>query len=174
MAASAVPNGTGVPEPHGAWELALPDADATERLARLVAEASLTLEIDAPAGIGTFIADGKRVRQILFNLLSNAVGFSSPGQTVTLRAQKSDQEVVFEVTDQGRGIPPEVVSRVFERFESHALGTRHRGVGLGLSIVRSFVELHGGTVELDSQPGRGTTVRCVFPARGTPHRIAAE
>jgi signal transduction histidine kinase len=139
-----------------------------------VADASLTLDIDAPPGVGTFIADGKRVRQILFNLLSNAVGFSSPGQTVTVRARKSDQEVVFEVTDQGRGIPPEVVSRVFERFESHALGTRHRGVGLGLSIVRSFVELHGGAVEIDSEPGRGTTVRCVFPARGTPHRIAAE
>jgi signal transduction histidine kinase len=139
-----------------------------------VAEASLTLEIDAPAGIGTFIADGKRVRQILFNLLSNAVSFSSPGQIVTVRARKSDQEVVLEVCDQGRGIPPEVVTRVFERFESHALGTRHRGVGLGLSIVRSFVELHGGSVELDSEPGRGTIVRCVFPARGAPQRIAAE
>ena len=139
-----------------------------------IAEASLKLVVDAPAAIGPFMADGKRVRQVLFNLLSNAVGFSSPGQTVTVKARKSDEDVVFEVSDQGRGIPPEVAARVFDRFESHALGTRHRGVGLGLSMVRSFVELHGGRVELVSEPGRGTTVRCLFPARGTPQRIAAE
>ena len=65
--------------------------------------------------------------------------------------------------DEGRGIPPEVKARIFERFESHTLGTRHRGVGLGLSIVRSFVELHGGRIDLASAPGMGTTVTCIFP-----------
>ena len=65
--------------------------------------------------------------------------------------------------DEGRGIPPEVKARIFERFESHTLGTRHRGVGLGLSIVRSFVELHGGRIDLTSAPGAGTTVTCIFP-----------
>jgi signal transduction histidine kinase len=62
---------------------------------------------------------------------------------------------------------------VFERFETHTLGTRHRGVGLGLSIVRSFVELHGGRVELLSAPGAGTTVTCTFPSDGA-QRLAAE
>lgn len=138
-----------------------------------IAEASLTLEIDAPQEMGSFMADGKRVRQVLFNLLSNAIGFSSPGQTVRVAATKSDSDVVFRVTDQGRGIPPEVRARVFERFESHTLGTRHRGVGLGLAIVRSFVELHGGQVELDSSPGAGTTVTCTFPI-DSPHSLAAE
>jgi signal transduction histidine kinase len=139
-----------------------------------IAEATLNLEIDVPPDIGSFKADGKRVRQVLFNLLSNAVGFSAPGQTIRVSARKEEGEVVFEVTDQGRGIPAEVQARVFERFESHALGTRHRGVGLGLSIVRSFVELHGGRVDLVSQPGRGTTVICIFPAEGAPQRLAAE
>ena len=60
------------------------------------------------------------------------------------------------------------MAKVFERFESHTLGSRHRGVGLGLAIVRSFVELHGGRVELDSAPGRGTTVTCIFPAERRP------
>jgi len=55
---------------------------------------------------------------------------------------------------------------VFERFESHTLGTKHRGVGLGLSIVRSFVELHGGRVAIESGPGTGTRVTCLFPADG--------
>ncbi len=70
---------------------------------------------------------------------------------------------MLEVIDQGRGMPPEVMARVFERFESHTLGTRHRGVGLGLSIVRSFVELHGGRIDIASSPGSGTRVTCTFP-----------
>ena len=61
-------------------------------------------------------------------------------------------------------MPPDVQARIFERFESNTLGTRHRGVGLGLSIVRSFVELHGGRIELVSAPGQGTTVTCIFPS----------
>ncbi|WP_210496147.1 sensor histidine kinase [Microvirga antarctica] len=129
-----------------------------------LAEASLRVDIDVPDDIGSFTADGKRIRQILFNLLSNAVGFSSPGQTIRVLARKRGPEVMFEVKDEGRGIPPEVKARIFERFESHTLGTRHRGVGLGLSIVRSFVELHGGRIELVSAPGMGTTVTCTFPA----------
>ncbi len=139
-----------------------------------LAESSIRLVIDTPDNIGSFTADGKRVRQILFNLLSNAIGFSSAGQTVTVRARRTTDEVVLEVHDEGRGIPPEVKAKVFNRFESHTLGTRHRGVGLGLSIVRSFVELHGGRVELESAPGAGTTVTCRFPAAGGPQRLAAE
>nr|WP_027314544.1 PAS domain-containing sensor histidine kinase [Microvirga flocculans] len=128
-----------------------------------LAESALKVVIDAPDDIGTFVADGKRVRQILFNLLSNAVGFSSPGQTITVSARKRGGEVIFEVKDQGLGIPAEIKARIFERFESHTLGTRHRGVGLGLSIVRSFVELHGGRIDVASAPGMGTTVTCIFP-----------
>ena len=139
-----------------------------------LAESSLALQIDAPPDIGGFVADGKRVRQILFNLLSNAVGFSSPGQTIRVSARKAHGEVVLKVSDEGRGIPPEVKEKVFDRFESHTLGTRHRGVGLGLSIVRSFVELHGGRVDLVSNPGAGTTVICIFPTDGAPRRLAAE
>jgi signal transduction histidine kinase len=138
-----------------------------------LAESSIRLEIDAPEDIGGFTADGKRVRQILFNLLSNAIGFSSSGQTVKVTARKRDGEVTLAVHDDGRGIPDEVRARVFERFESNTLGTRHRGVGLGLSIVRSFVELHGGRVELVSALGEGTTVTCFFPAAGPPRQQAA-
>ena len=60
-------------------------------------------------------------------------------------------------------MPAEIADSVFNRFESHTLGTRHRGVGLGLSIVRSFVELHGGRVHLETAPGNGTCVTCTFP-----------
>ncbi|WP_430912041.1 ATP-binding protein [Methylobacterium sp. sgz302541] len=138
-------------------------------------ESGVSLDLDVPAGIGSLRADGKRVRQVLFNLLSNAVGFSGPGQTVSLRARRTADDLVLTVADHGRGMPPEVAERVFDRFESHSFGTRHRGVGLGLSIVRSFVELHGGRVTLDTAPGQGTRVTCTFPLLGsTPQMEAAE
>ncbi len=146
------------------------DAESAMRAAlegvqdRLV-ENKVDLQIVVTGEVGTFRGDAKRVRQILFNLLSNAIGFSRPGQTVTLAALRREGEVVFKVIDRGRGIPPEVLERVFDRFESHTAGTRHRGVGLGLSIVRAFMELHGGRVLIDSAPGEGTTVTCIFPAR---------
>ena len=81
---------------------------------------------------------------------------------------------MLTVSDEGRGIPPEVKAKVFDRFESHALGSRHRGVGLGLSIVRSLVELHGGHVELESAPGQGTRVTCTLPVKGAAISVAAE
>ncbi len=147
---------------------------------RLV-ENSIQLDVLPLNDVGVFRGDAKRVRQILFNLLSNAIGFSRPGQTVTLAAARRDDEVVIKVKDQGRGIPAEILARVFDRFESHTAGSRHRGVGLGLSIVRAFMELHGGKVLIDSAPGEGTLVTCIFPAaaqrdvrlqRGEPSRIS--
>jgi signal transduction histidine kinase len=141
---------------------------------RLV-EADLTLEIDAPDDIGSFMADPKRVRQVLFNLLSNAAGFSSRGQTIRVSAAKHGNEVFLAVADQGRGIPDDIKARVFDRFESQTRGTSHKGVGLGLSIVRSFVELHGGRVLLETSVDRGTTITCIFPADGKiPVELAAE
>jgi signal transduction histidine kinase len=141
---------------------------------RLV-EAELTLEIDAPPGLGTFMADPKRLRQVLFNLLSNAATFSSRGQTIRVAAERRGDEVVLAVADNGCGIPDEIRERVFDRFESYTQGTKHKGVGLGLSIVRSLVELHGGRVLLETAPGRGTTITCIFPADGkVPVELAAE
>ncbi|KQP88555.1 PAS domain-containing sensor histidine kinase [Methylobacterium sp. Leaf113] len=140
-----------------------------------LADSAITLDLDVPDDVGSFVADGKRVRQILFNLLSNAVGFSSPGQQVRVEVRRNAAELTLAVVDQGQGMPDEVAARVFDRFESNTLGTRHRGVGLGLSIVRSFVELHGGRVSLESAPGAGTRVTCTFPiSEPSARRDAAE
>jgi signal transduction histidine kinase len=133
----------------------------------------IELEIRAAADIGTFVADERRVRQSLFNLLANAVGFSPGGESVTFTAQRLKDAVAFSVTDRGPGIPDDVQDKVFDWFETHSLGSRHRGTGLGLSLVRSFVELHGGSVTLESAVGRGTTVTCVFPLDQTAERSAA-
>ena len=118
--------------------------------------------------------DARLLEQVLFNLLSNAIGFSASGQTVTLAAMRRGDSVVFKVTDQGRGIPPQVLNQVFDRFRTHTIGSRHKGVGLGLSIVRAFVELHGGEVQIQSAPGEGTTVTCIFPEAGIARNRSAE
>jgi signal transduction histidine kinase len=133
----------------------------------------IRLEIRTAPNIGNFVADERRVRQTLFNLLANAVGFSPAGETVTFAAQRLQDAVVISVTDRGPGIPEEVQGKVFDWFETHSLGSRHRGTGLGLSLVRSFVELHGGSVSLESAVGRGTTVTCVFPLDHRAERTAA-
>jgi signal transduction histidine kinase len=134
---------------------------------------NLKLEIRSASGIGSFTADERRLRQILFNLLSNAVGFSPPGATVTLAAERRPDVVAFTVIDHGPGIPPEAKDKVFDWFETNSQGSQHRGTGLGLSLVRSFVQLHGGAVTIDSEVGRGTTVTCVFPTKRQAERTAA-
>ena len=154
----------------GALELRLEDVDVAEAMKAAaegvqdrLREANIKLHIVATDGVGLLRADGRRVRQVLFNLLSNAIGFSEAGQTVSLAAMRRAEEVVFKITDQGRGIAPEALEKVFDRFEAHNAGTGHRGPGLGLSIVRALVELHGGKVTIDSALGEGTVVTCVFP-----------
>jgi signal transduction histidine kinase len=133
----------------------------------------IELELLAAPDIGGFVADERRVRQSLFNLLANAVGFSPAGESVTFAAQRLREAVLFSVTDRGPGIPAEVQDKVFDWFETHSLGSHHRGTGLGLSLVRSFVELHGGSVALESAVGRGTTVSCIFPLDRGAERTAA-
>ncbi len=148
------------------------EAAAEGVLDRLVSN-NLKLDIRAGDGIGSFSADERRLRQILFNLLSNAVGFSPAGETVTLSAERRPEAVVFTVTDRGPGIPPDAKDKVFDWFETDSMGSQHRGTGLGLSLVRSFVELHGGRVMMDSALGHGTTVTCVFPLEQTAKQSAA-
>jgi signal transduction histidine kinase len=135
--------------------------------------AGLELDIRAAGDIGRFTADDRRVRQILFNLLANAISFSPAGATVTLVASRRTDAVAFTVTDHGPGIPPGVLERVFDWFETHSLGSHHRGTGIGLSLVRSFVELHGGTVTIASVVGEGTTVTCTFPLGEAASQTAA-
>jgi signal transduction histidine kinase len=134
----------------------------------------IKLDLSAAPDIGSFVADEWRLRQVLFNLLSNAIGFSPPRGIVRLAAERHADAVIFSVSDVGPGIPLEMKEKVFNSFESHSLGSRHRGTGLGLSLVRSFVELHGGTVTIDSQVGQGTTVVCMFPIDQAVARTAAE
>ena len=135
------------------------------------ARARLTLDIAVADDAVSFVADEKRVRQILYNLLSNAVGFSKPEGVIHLSCWREGGATVFSVEDEGVGIPKDQQARVFDRFESRSQGGKHRGAGLGLSVVKSFVDLHGGDMELDSEPGRGTKVTVRFPERGLEENV---
>jgi signal transduction histidine kinase len=133
----------------------------------------LSLLFDCPASIGALSVDPRRVKQALFNLLSNAFKFTPPGGTITLAARRTHDDVVLTVTDTGVGIPEHDQARVFERFERVTRFGRHGGAGLGLSLVKSFVELHGGRVEMHSVEGQGTTVICHLPTAETAGSAAA-
>ncbi|MDO9127918.1 MAG: ATP-binding protein, partial [Parvibaculum sp.] len=99
---------------------------------------------------------------------SNSLAFTSPGDTIVIGAARRDNSVELYVEDTGIGIKPELQSNVFDRFEAHSSSDRRRGAGLGLSLVRSFVELHGGWVTLESAPDVGTRVTCHLPVRAAP------
>ncbi len=123
----------------------------------------LELEDGAP-GARAWI-DKERLVQILYNLLSNAIKFSPAGQKVSISTARRDGRVIIAVTDRGPGIPEEFRQRLFSRFAQadNANARRTGGSGLGLSIVRSFVEALDGTIQIDSGAGKGTTVTIDFP-----------
>ena len=147
---------------------------AAEGIQDRLATDRIRLKVDVDPRIGSFVGDERRVVQVLYNLLANAVGFSPQDAAVGISAKRTDHAIIFTVTDSGPGIAPDVKDKVFDWFESHSHGSRHRGAGLGLSLVRSFVELHGGKVRVDSLVGKGTTVTCDFPTDQAVQRNAAE
>jgi signal transduction histidine kinase len=154
----------------GALELSLAPIMAREVIDAAVVGVRERLKhgnIDLAVRIGDdvedFPADGQRMTQVLFNLLSNAIGFSEPGSRITLDCRAEGDMIAFSVEDQGTGIPEDYQESVFDRFETRAHGSRHRGAGLGLAIVQNLVELHGGSVSLKSAPGVGTTVTVRLP-----------
>ena len=143
--------------------------------------ARLNLDIRIAEDAVEFIADEARVRQVLYNLLANAIGFSKPADTISVTVRREAGMMAFTVEDKGVGIPKDQQQRMLERFESRSQGSKHRGAGLGLAIVKSLVELHGGTISLESEPGQGTQCNRALPrerrapragTRGRPCMIA--
>ena len=112
--------------------------------------------------IGAQTADELRLKQALFNLLSNAVKYTPEGGRVTLGARRREDGVELSVADTGVGIADADKGRIFESFERGG-GGRQSGAGLGLSLVKRLIELHGGRVTLVSKTGEGTCVTCFIP-----------
>lgn len=124
----------------------------------------LTLTIDCPDNAGFFFADARRVRQVVFNLLSNAFKFTPKGGTIVLGGRIEGEDVQIWVRDNGPGMDPDMRAKAFEKFSAKSTAGQRGGAGLGLALVNRFVELHDGWVEIDSSTA-GTLVRCHFPRR---------
>jgi PAS domain S-box-containing protein len=135
---------------------------AVHMAAGAAAPKHLRLSTVLPDDLPPVIADAGRVGQVIGNLLANAVRFTEPGGTIEVRARQQGSSVEVAVVDTGIGIPVEEQTRVFDRFWQ-ARRTAGRGTGLGLSIARGIVEAHGGSIWLESEPGRGSTFTFTLP-----------
>lgn len=144
-----------------------------EMVAENATQHSISLNCRLPANPARLHCDSRLVRQILLNLLSNALKFTPPGGKITLAAEDGDDGgIVLSVSDTGKGIPPEALDSVMEEFQQAdiTIARDHGGTGLGLPLSRRFMGLHGGSLTLSSRLGEGTCVRACFPAcRRLPH-----
>ncbi len=157
----------------GQMELKLAKVDVARLLEQTAESFVLVLEkrqleisIEVSADAATLVGDYDRLEQVLLHLLSNAAGFSTPGSKIKMGARRQGDTMQIWVADSGRGIEPDLQRKVFDRFQAKPLPGSHRGPGLGLALVKSFTELHGGKVSLVSKLDQGTTVICTLPISG--------
>jgi signal transduction histidine kinase len=158
----------------GRMELALAPfhlPTALENAVTLVKERAsrhgITLQVDIDPRLGEIVEDERKVKQVLLNLLSNAVKFTPEGGRITLKACQKDGTVEVSVTDTGIGIAPEDQAAIFEEFRQVGSDEtrKQEGTGLGLTLAKKFVELHGGRIWVESEPGRGSTFTFTLPLR---------
>jgi signal transduction histidine kinase len=164
----------------GLMELDFGEVDAEETVYSAIAalrekviESRISLQVDIAPDAGRFIADARRIRQILINLLSNAIAFSDDRGAVRVSVLRNAESIEFTVADNGPGISRDFLRTAFDRFASMPRGSRRGGVGLGLSIVKSFVALHGGTVEIESEEGKGASVTIRLPVHPPAASVVA-
>jgi two-component system cell cycle sensor histidine kinase PleC len=139
--------------------------DALRLMRGKIQEAGLTATLDAP-DLPEVEADHRGLRQVMLNLISNAVKFTPEGGSIVVAlSQRGDDHIRLAVTDTGIGIAPEDIERLARPFEQvegqHSKTTQ--GTGLGLALTKSLIEMHGGTLSIESEPGRGTTVSFIMP-----------
>jgi signal transduction histidine kinase len=132
------------------------------------ADSKLTLNFDCPDDIGSIVADEKRLRQAIYNLVTNAVQYTPQGGTITVSARREDENLTIAVADTGAGIPEVDVERLFNKFERGDQNIRETGAGLGLALVKSLIELHGGEILVLSAEGEGATIECRLPLAARP------
>ena len=165
----------------GIMELELVEVDiqetvqaVTEGINDRLINSNVELKVQLPEEVGKIVADRSRLRQILFNLVSNAVNFSTDRGKVEIICERSENQILFKISDNGSGIPKEFLPKVFENFVSWGQGEKRRGVGLGLPIVKRFVEMHGGQVSIESEEGSGTLVTVTLPITKKSKKIKSE
>jgi len=127
----------------------------------------IALAVNVEAGIGEIVADERKLKQILLNLLTNAVKFTPDGGRIEVAARRAGTSIEIAVRDTGIGIAPEDQAAVFDAFRQVGkhYTNKQEGTGLGLTLTRKFVELHGGRLWLESMPGKGSTFSFTIPGQ---------
>ncbi len=141
--------------------------EVVDELELVAEDAGVHLHAEVPASLPHAYIDGQRITQVLRNLITNAVKFTPEGGEVTVAAAVAGDQIVLRVRDTGIGISPEHLDHIFERFyqvSGAASSGRYQGQGLGLAIVRIIVESHGGSVQVESDPGQGSTFTVSLPS----------
>ena len=130
----------------------------------------ITLDVDVDDRLGEFVGDERKIKQVLLNLLSNAVKFTPEGGRIGIAAKKTDDGVEISVSDTGIGIAPADQPTIFEEFRQVGGNYAHKkeGTGLGLTLAKKFVELHGGRIWVESEIGKGSTFSFTLPERPSP------
>ena len=141
-------------------DLSIVAAEVARSFEQLALTAGAAIELELADDLPLLDVDPIRMREVLANLVANALRYVEPGGTVRIGGHLSAEGVVLEVVDDGPGIPAELLPTVFDRF---AKSSDSRGSGLGLAIARAIVESHGGRIAAESPPGGGTTIRLVLP-----------
>ena len=149
------------------FNLAMLLDNATTLVRERAMRQGLALTLDVPEGIADWVADSRKLKQVVINLLSNAVKFTPAGGRVTLRARALEHAVEIAVIDTGVGIALDQQALVFEEFRQAGgdVLRKSEGTGLGLALAKRFVELHGGTMRVESAPGQGSTFAFILPHR---------
>jgi len=128
------------------------------------------LKTELPGSLPIIRGDGQRLEQVLLNLMNNATKFTPEGGNISVRVRKQDTGLVIEVQDDGIGIAKEQQTRLFKPYSRlSADRQRHPGLGLGLALSKQVVELHGGRIWVDSEPGKGSTFAFFLPRQATTH-----
>jgi signal transduction histidine kinase len=152
------------------FDLSLAVGSAVSFIRERAARHGISLSLTDDDSLSTFVADERKVRQILLNLLSNAVKFTPDNGRIEVSARRVRDRAEISVSDTGIGIAPEDQEVVFEEFRQ--VGTQHmqkrEGTGLGLALAKRFVELHGGTISVQSEVGKGSTFTFTLPVRPWP------
>ncbi|MEN8006498.1 MAG: HD domain-containing phosphohydrolase [Candidatus Krumholzibacteriota bacterium] len=138
--------------------------DTVRSLDHKISAKDLIVEVEAPLGLPRAMVDPELIRQVLVNLLHNAVKFTPPGGRITVCLREQESAVAVSVRDNGPGIPQEDIRRIFREFYRAESGTSSEdGTGLGLTIARHIVNLHGGHIEVERRPGGGSDFRFLVP-----------
>ncbi|MBP2029570.1 signal transduction histidine kinase [Methanohalophilus levihalophilus] len=140
-------------------------SEANQLIYPLATEKKLDVKINFDNSLPFVLADKKKLRQVLYNLLSNAVKFTNTGGYIEIRARALNSLLRISVSDNGIGIPEEEQKRIFEPFEQAGVpsSTKAEGTGLGLTLVKNLIEMHGGNISVQSEPGRGSTFSFTIP-----------